>query len=814
MSASPQHPARDTIPIGDIELHDHYLPALPAGDYRIEATHTLRTDPSADAHVVGGTFRAVQRFTVRAPQVALDTTAVVARQPPDSSEGRFTEVLPHLVLGDPMLPWERELRGTDRGTPWLALLVLTDDQMIGGTTAPTRAESTTVGAFLADDPEVLKPALPLESDIGQDDPCEVIRIPAAVFPEVTPRLADLPYLAHCRGANTGDRPLLGIQEDGLFAVLVAHRFPAAAPPGSPPEDRTKNIVHLVSLVGHERLLGSGTPDFQGRTSVALLSLCSWSFWAHPDGDAHFRALAEGLARTPDGSRPETREEMWLRLPSPYRDSDGTPAARRQVARRIGDGYVPLPYRTRSGEQTFGWYRGPLTPVLAAAVDRVATATTADALLAYDPAWGSFDVSLATAFETGRSLALADAAYVQHLITFKRATHDLVDTLYHQETSSHLPSGGGDSSGPPRSARAAFGTLLDGPLLSTLGATPARPRDPWSPPAPEPAPGDPSAELDVFLRSDAARTAVTRALDEDPGLRERRTPVVDWLARLLLLIPVPFTRLVPDARMLPPESLRFFHTDPNWRDALIGGALGIGAQSSRDTLQDEIVAAVVRAEVAGAAARHRDTLRDAGPGDPKAPGDPGGPRNPGAPSGPGDPGGPLGTVSGLLLRSALVSGWPHLAVRAVDTTGAPLPVLRMERLSSSVLLCLFNGVPATVELAEPQEGFRFGVEDDGLIPLRSLLPDAGPRLPLGEQFGTDVTFDVLRHLRPSADPDVRVLDVGSLVTALNGALDRAHGTSVGTVGPADLALQLVKVPEAIRFDGPDGDRFPATGGAPV
>ncbi|MEV7286124.1 hypothetical protein AB0O01_16380 [Streptomyces sp. NPDC093252] len=788
-SQSPQHPARDTIPIGDIELHDHYLPALSAGDYRIEATHALRTGTGAGAGTVGGTFRAVQRFTVRAPQVALDATAVVARQPPDASEGRFAEVLPHVVLGDPMLPWERPLRGADRSAPWLALLVLTDDQLLGGTGSPNRSESSTVGAFVADDPEVLGPELRRESDIGDDDPCEVIRVPAAVFAQVVPKLAELPQLAHCRGANTGDRPILGLQEDGLFSVLVANRFPAAAPPGSPADARTKNIVHLVSLEGHEHLLGSGAPDFRGRTSVALLSLCGWSFWADPDGRAHFRALAEGLARTPDGTRAATREEMWLRLPSPYRDDDGVPAARRQVARRMGDGYVPLPYRTRSGERTFGWYRGPLTPVLPAPVDRVATAAGADALLGYDPGWGSFDVSLAAAFETGRALALADAAFVQQLIAFKRATHDLVDTLYHRDTSSHLPGGGAGDGG----ARAAFAALLDGPLLATLKAGPVRPEDPWSPPAPEPPPSDPSADLDAYLRSDAARSAVTRALAEDAGLTERLAPVVDWLARLLLLYGVPFAQVVPDARMLPPESLRFFHTDPNWRDALIGGALGIGAQSSRDTLQDEIVASVVRAAVADAASRHRDERREVA----------------------GDaPGGPLGTVCGLLLRSGLVSGWPNLAVRAVDAAGTALPVLRMDHLSPAVLLCLFNGVPATVELAEPQEGFRFGVEDDGLIPLRSLLPDAGPRLPLGEQLGTEVTFDVLAHLRPSTDPGVRVLDLGSLVPALKDALDRAHGTSVGPVGPADLALQLVKVPEAIRFDGPDGDRFPATGGTPA
>ncbi|MFJ6617669.1 hypothetical protein ACIQOW_08865 [Kitasatospora sp. NPDC091335] len=311
---------------------------------------------------------------------------------------------------------------------------------------------------------------------------------------------------------------------------------------------------------------------------------------------------------------------------------------------------------------------------------------------------------------------------------------------------------------------------------------------------------PRADLDAFLLSDAARAAVTEALDTDDGLRTRLAPVVDWLGHLLLLAPVPFTHLVPDSRMLPPESLRFFHTDPNWLDALVGGALGIGAQSSRDTLQDAVVAAAVRTKAAQAAARHRDRQRDAGPGDPDA---------------------TLGRVCGILLRSALVSGWPHLAVRAVDVAGAPLPVLRVEHLSPTVLLCLFNGVPATVELAEPQEGFRFGVEDDGLIPLRSLLPDAGPRLPLGEQLGPDVTFDVLRHLRPSADPAVRVLDLASLVPALATALESAHGTDVGGVGPADLAPQLVKVPEAIRFDGvhlhwalPRGPRHgvqdPATG----
>ncbi|GAA1514346.1 hypothetical protein GCM10009677_54460 [Sphaerisporangium rubeum] len=776
MSPSPPHPARDTIPVGDIELHDNYLPALPAGDHRVEVTHTLWTGG-------GKTFTAVQRFTVRGPQVAIDTAAVVAKQPPDASSGLYAEVLPHLVLGDPMLPWERAVRGAPAGTPWLALLVLTDDQLVGGTTAPTRTITGTVGDFLAGDPAVLKPELAVEADIGDTDPCAYIQVAATEFHAVAPRLEELRFWTHCRGANTGDRAILGLKEDGLFAVVVANRFPATA--GS--TAATKNIVHLVSLEGHEKILVDD-PDFQGRTSVALLSLASWSFWAYPDRQADFADLAEGLTRTPDGDQ-AGRDEMWLRLASPYQDTDGTPAPRRQVARRLNDGYLPLPYLTRSGEATYAWYRGPLTPVLPVATAQAARATTADALIGYDPAWGTFDMSLATAFETGRALAVADAAFAQHLLELKHAARHLVDTLYHQATSTHLPQ---DGDGPD-TARAAFGLLLGGDLLTALGTPPARPTAPWSPPAPAAPPADPTQALDDFLRSDATREALTGALADGDGLKEHLTPVARWLGRLMLLHPVPFTHLVPDERLLPQESLRFFHVDPSWLDALVSGAFSIGAQSSRDTLQDQIVADAVRSAAARTAAAHRDTLRGDTSGDPDA--------ATGAPTEAGDG---LGPVTGLLLRSALVSGWPNLAVRAAAPDGTPLPVLRMDHLAPTVLLCLFGGLPAMVELREPQEGFRFGVEDHGVIPLRNMLPPDSPTgRRLGEQLGADVTFPVLDHLRTGTGG--RVLDIGSLIPALTAALETAHGTTLGPIGPADLAMQMVKVPEAVHFTGPDGDR---------
>ena len=50
----------------------------------------------------------------------------------------------------------------------------------------------------------------------------------------------------------------------------------------------------------------------------------------------------------------------------------------------------------------------------------------------------------------------------------------------------------------------------------------------------------------------------------------------WLVGLRLLERVPFHYLVPDARMLPAESVRFFYLDRTWTDRLVDGAMAAGA----------------------------------------------------------------------------------------------------------------------------------------------------------------------------------------------------------------------------------------------
>src|SRR3954470_13482826 len=72
-------------------------------------------------------------------------------------------------------------------------------------------------------------------------------------------------------------------------------------------------------------------------------------------------------------------------------------------------------------------------------------------------------------------------------------------------------------------------------------------------------------------------------------------VVRALARLRLLEGVPFSYLVPDAELLPPETIRFFYLDRNATDALVQGALSVGTVNSADRVQLSQLYATVRDE---------------------------------------------------------------------------------------------------------------------------------------------------------------------------------------------------------------------------
>jgi hypothetical protein len=222
---------------------------------------------------------------------------------------------------------------------------------------------------------------------------------------------------------------------------------------------------------------------------------------------------------------------------------------------------------------------------------------------------------------------------------------------------------------------------------------------------------------------------------DPGPRRVPRDIRLWLARLRLLEAVPFSHLVADAALLPPESIRFFHLDRGWTDALVEGALSVGTVTTADRAALETLYPVVRDEVDEA----ERLVRLVG-------------WEPGAAV----PSGNAGPVTGFLLRSRMVSGWPALHVRAYGTdnlavtpkiadgdvgeadeaTLGRLSVLRMERLAPAVLLVLIDGLPRVVHVEEPRAGVQYGVDQKavaGGLEARVVLRNVatGDKLPSGD-----------------------------------------------------------------------------------
>lgn len=755
MSAQPPR-----LPLGDLRLFDNLLPHLYGGEHEITVTQDVKG-------IAGAASSAKQRFTVSAPQISIPGGEILQQYPPPGTTGDFADVLPFVVLSEPLLPWEREMPAA--GEPWLALLVFGDGELPAAPAqTPTGALTTTAGAFRKLPGAIGAAGMADEADVPDDAPCSYIEVPAALFTAIVPRLGETPYLAHVRQASAldkasgGDEPADGEPADGLFSVVVANRFPAAGTPASPAPVR--NVVHLVSLEGLGPYLVEQPKLSVG--AVALLSLASWSFQVVPDPADSFQGLMLDLldAEYDPVAATHTPERIALRLAVPPSLDDA------EVARRLYDGFVALAWHARSGEESIAWYRGPLTPLPTTPLAKPEPFPSADAAMIYDPAHGVFDLSLAAAWQAGRAAALANRAFGRLLLDLRRRMHLVSDELFDRVQRR-------DFDTPQDLAALASSKLLESKLLELLDAQVLADLDQQPPPPPlePPGPSDPidvqaRAELRAFLGEGSVQRTLLALVAEDLD------PVAQWLAGLTLLRGLPFECLVPDARMLALNSpsardgsplqgsLRFFYVDQNWIGALLDGALSIAIESSRQSFYHQLTCSLLQ-DAAQTAAR---ALRSAVAGAEPAPTD---------------------VVSGLLLRSPVVSGWPNLAVRALGADGqSVLKTLRMDRLAPGVLLCLFEGVPAHVTFSEPQEGVRFGVDAQGAIEIRNLLVPVKDGDPwVGQPTGHTLA------VRPQLTREGAgsVLDVARTVSA-------AGAASNSQLGPASFALQMLLAPERLRF----------------
>jgi hypothetical protein len=253
---------------------------------------------------------------------------------------------------------------------------------------------------------------------------------------------------------------------------------------------------------------------------------------------------------------------------------------------------------------------------------------------------------------------------------------------------------------------------------------------------------------------------------------------DWLVRLRLLHDVPFAYFVADTQLLPEESIRWFYLDRRWTDALVQGALSVGTVNTDDRLQLTDRYPQVR-DALDTAERNYRRQED----EPELSGD-------------------AGPVSGFILRSRVVSGWPALHVHAfkdepTEGDGFDYPedhplrmrLLRLERLAPAVLLCLFDGIPKEVHIQEPRQGVQFGV-DMGTASTRATLKVRDPDSPSDELGQIDVRF------RPNVSGVIDIQRLSEDLAPLGGAGGDA------TLDSAEFALQMIRFPYRRIFGDPD------------
>ena len=411
---------------GDIRFYEAIIPPLEDGDYTLIATQTLSElpgpDPSPKIDPV------TLEFSVRGPRFTLSPADIHAVFPAPGAPTPYEGQIPHVVVTRRTLPWER-LLATDqaRGIPWLGLLTIDEDDP-GGIPQTT---SGTVGDLLNPPVKTIGPAIKekktqsgeslddrglyLEDGQSLADPCTFIDVPAGLLVAIAPRVNELPFLAHARGVDIGNKPIEGIVADGIYSILIGNRVVHAS---------KLNAAFLVSFEGFEELLNTGAVP-SGVATVRLAVLTSWTF--QMGGDDPFDALMSaghaGLlaVQSPQVAANATGTPTRQPIAIPRPDPKSPTFAEDTVSYALQSGYAALAHHMREGDQTFSWYRGPLIPHLLELVLNADLSSqafrTADELLRYDPLTGLFDTSYAAAFQLGRLLALQNEAFLTSLRTY-------------------------------------------------------------------------------------------------------------------------------------------------------------------------------------------------------------------------------------------------------------------------------------------------------------------------------------------------------------------------------------------------------------
>ncbi|CAG9999902.1 unnamed protein product [Clonostachys byssicola] len=586
---------------GESRFVSYYAPSLDGG------LHNVSIGQSISAPAEAGSAKEAPRrpskieapsqsFIAVTPRFSLAPGIIDSVYPTPGISVEHT-ILPHMVFTDPHLPWSRspspahipedeEKENPRSRSTWLALLVFSLDELqlsqsqikhVFQNMPPDvkleQSETCTLRTLARHTPllngieNLVNTTGFKEREDARDaaEPTELIMVPGKLFnglfvapdgPRDKLDVACYKHMAHVRQVATDGMVNAGADSnEAIFSVVVSRRT-------GPIDADTSSVMiaHLVSLSWDDEM-----PVPKDEDRVAMVSLHSWTYTClasktKAKTSNMLATLGDHLTvlRTDDvrGEAPATPK-------GEEKDLDALIAARRR------GGYTVTHHRTVTGEVTAALFRGPLTPVQ---VPRPLTnnmlmlSNFGTDLAIFDPRLSLIDITYSSAWQLGKSLAMADEAFCAALARYRNAVQG--GGLKAAKRDVHALFGH-DGYGAQERAAGRMADLVRGlnemntPLHTRGGDTTTVSTNRWS--------NDDAHEDERGVRIlsvDMLSQSSPHIVSPDYAL------IYSWVLDKVYLNDIPAQYLIPDPAFLPEETLRFFHIDANWVDALIDGALSL------------------------------------------------------------------------------------------------------------------------------------------------------------------------------------------------------------------------------------------------
>ncbi|RDW58743.1 hypothetical protein BP6252_13219 [Coleophoma cylindrospora] len=598
---------------GETQFYSYLEPDLQCDDEIVSTLQKIRVDGQV------GKMSDEQELSVKTPRYKLPDDAMESFYPP-SGGGAPVETLPHIVFKDPYLAWERPVSTHIETTsvykvPWMALIAFTEDELrlepneLEGDTGLFRnftAESNKLAPRIEQDAN-LAVQMPLDQvlnlaycrtpvevaghDTSKETSLSAIFLKPSLFNELFrnqgindgdqrfPDLSRYGYLSHVRQINAEGMPEAGVERFAHHSIVLSHR---TGPVNQ--KNPTPVVVHLVSLEGIENM---EWPIPDSAKFVAMPSLYSWTYMCHPPGAFDVERMIRDLGTT--------RGPLRSTLPwSSTIDVRDNPSSEGQMlAKRFSDGYTLTRHRTKIGEITTALVRGALTPTFVARhilEDLSKNSDCGTDLGIWDREAGLVDITYSVAWQLGKTLAIADREFCISLTRLRSQIHAEAMNQAKANISTRK-----DAFVPKDEAINATADIMEaldqlqcnGPNTE-IGQRRLMDRwkmDRWNGEVKDPVDSSPNRKLDTRYtgaRRMAEEFETSADPDNDDIYDKLNQPtssewqlVLSWVLDKMFLSGIPFQYLVVDQAYLPPESLRFFHIDPNWMDAFLDGALSLG-----------------------------------------------------------------------------------------------------------------------------------------------------------------------------------------------------------------------------------------------